>query len=78
MKKSMYTSYKVAISWIFHSEPEEAVKQVFDLDDETYEFLSSIAAMMHTIAEGKGSYNKEWYGKDWYDVIYEWSVKDYE
>lgn len=71
MKKAMYTRYKVAISWIFHSEPEDLVKESFGLDDETYEFLSEISAMMHTIFMA-GSYET-----DWYDFVYEWSVKDY-
>ena len=67
MKKAMYARHKHAISCIFHSEPEDVVKDEFGLDDETYEFLSEIAAMMHTMAGG--------YEIDWYDFVYEWSKK---
>lgn len=67
MKKAMYARHRQAISWIFHSEPEDVVKDQFGLDDETYEFLSEIAAMMHTMAGG--------YETDWYDFVYEWSKK---
>ena len=69
-KKAMFARYKVAISWIFHSEPEDLVKEGFGLDDETYEFLSEIASMMHTMAGG--------YETDWYDFVYDWSIKDFD
>ena len=71
MKKAMFARYKVAICWIFHSEPEDVVKDQFGLDDETYEFLSEIAAMMRTIFMAGG------YETDWYDFVFEWSVKDH-
>jgi hypothetical protein len=73
MKKAMFARYKVAISWIFHSEPEDLVKEEFGLDDETYEFLSEISDMIHYLGEALPAAAGR---ADWYDVVHGWSVKD--